>query len=68
MAMDSNMYVEVMRRCLKEKNLKVDVAKQVHDYINQSGMEQDRYVANNLMSVYIRCGELEMHVACLINL
>ncbi len=40
MAIDSYMYGEVLRRCLKEKNLKVDVAN-VHDYINQSGMEQD---------------------------
>jgi len=59
MAIDSFMYVEVLRRCLKEENLNVNVAKQVHDYINQSGVEQNTYVANNLVSVYIRCGELE---------
>ena len=59
MAINSYMCVEVLRWCLKEKKLKVNVAKQVHDYINQSGMEQNTHVANNLVSVYIKCGELE---------
>ena len=59
LAINSDMYVEVLRRCLKEKNVKVNLAKQVHGYINQSGMEQNTYVANNLVSVYIKCGDLE---------
>ena len=59
LAINSDMYVEVLRRCLKEKNLRANLAKQVHDYINQSRMEQNTYVANNLVSVYIKCGDLE---------
>ena len=59
LAINSDMYVEVLRRCLKEKNLGANLAKQVHDYINQSGMEQNIYVANNLVSLYIKCGDLE---------
>ena len=59
LAINSDMYVEVLRRCLKEKNLGANLAKQVHDYINQSGMEQNTYVANNLVSLYIKCGDLE---------
>ena len=59
LAINSDMYVEVLRRCLKEKNFQTNLAKQVHDYINQSGMEQNTYVANNLVSLYIKCGDLE---------
>ena len=59
LAINLDMYVEVLRRCLKEKNVKVNLAKQVHGYINQSGMEQNTYVANNLVSMYIKCGDLE---------
>ena len=59
LAINSDMYVEVLRQCLKEKNVKVNLAKQVHGYINQSGMEQNTYVANNLVSLYIKCGDLE---------
>ena len=59
LAINSDMYVEVLRRCLKEKNLGANLAKQVHDYINQSRMEQNIYVANNLVSLYIKCGDLE---------
>ena len=59
LAINSDMYVEVLRRCLKEKNLQANLVKQVHDYINQSGMEQNIYVANNLVSLYIKCGDLE---------
>ena len=59
LAINSDMYVEVLRRCLKEKNLGANLAKQVHDYINQSRMKQNIYVANNLVSLYIKCGDLE---------
>ena len=59
LAINSDMYVEVLRQCLKEKNLGANLAKQVHDYINQSRMEQNIYVANNLVSLYIKCGDLE---------
>ena len=59
LAINSDMYVEVLRQCLKEKNLGANLVKQVHDYINQSGMEQNIYVANNLVSLYIKCGDLE---------
>jgi pentatricopeptide repeat protein len=54
---DSYMYVEVLKRCLKQKDL--IAAKQVHDCIIKSGMEQNIYVANNLLSAYIRCGRLQ---------
>ena len=59
LAINSDMYVEVLRQCLKKKNLRANLAKQVHDYITQSEMEQDIYVANNLVSLYIKCGDLE---------
>ena len=59
LAINSDMYVEVLKRCLKEKNVRANLVKQVHDYINQSGMEQNTYVANNLVSLYIKCGDLE---------
>ncbi|KAG0598383.1 hypothetical protein M758_12G068300 [Ceratodon purpureus] len=53
---DSYMYVELLKRCLKQTDLKA--AKEVHDCIIKSQMEQNVYVANNLLSVYIRCGNL----------
>ena len=56
-AIDSYMYVEVLQRCFKERNLVS--AKQVHDCIMKSGMEQNTYVANNLLRVFIRCGRLQ---------
>ena len=54
---DSYMYVEVLQRCFKQKDLVS--AKQVHDCIMKSGMEQNTYVANNLLRVFIRCGRLQ---------
>ena len=51
------MYVEVLQRCFKQKDLVS--AKQVHDCIRKSAMEQNIYVANNLLRVYIRCGRLQ---------
>ena len=51
------MYSEVLQRCFKQKDLVS--AKQVHDCIRKSAMEQNIYVANNLMRVYIRCGRLQ---------
>lgn len=55
-AIDSYMYVHVLKLCLKEKDL--TSIKQVHDYITQRGMEQNIFVANNLLIVYIGCGRL----------
>ena len=54
---DSYTYVDVLKRCLKEKDLRV--AREVHYCIIKSRMEQDKYVANSLLSVYIRCGNLQ---------
>lgn len=55
---DSYTYVKVLKRCLKQKN-DLSAAKQLHDCIAKSGMEQDVYVANNLVRVYIRCWRFE---------
>ena len=54
---DSFMYVEVLKRCLKQKDLMA--AKQVHDCIIKSRMEQNAHVMNNLLHVYIECGRLQ---------
>ena len=54
---DSYTYVDVLKRCLKEKDLRV--AREVHNCIIKSRMEQDKYVASTLLSVYIRCGSLQ---------
>ena len=54
---DSYTYVDVLKRCLKEKDLRV--AREVHYCIMKSRMEQDKYVASSLLSVYIRCGSLQ---------
>ena len=54
---DSYTYVDVLKRCLKEKDLRV--AREVHYCIIKSRMEQVKYVANTLLSVYIRCGSLQ---------
>ena len=54
---DSYTYVDVLKRCLKEKDLRV--AREVHYCIMKSRMERDKYVANTLLSVYIRCGSLQ---------
>ena len=54
---DSYTYVDVLKRCLKEKDLRV--AREVHYCIIKSRMEQDKYVAGSLLSVYIRCGSLQ---------
>ena len=54
---DSYTYVDVLKRCLKEKDLRV--AREVHYCIIKSRMEQDKYVASTLLSVYIRCGSLQ---------
>ena len=57
MNVDSYTYVDVLKRCLKEKDLRV--AREVHYCIIKSRMEQDKYVASSLLSVYIRCGSLQ---------
>ena len=54
---DSYTYVDVLKRCLKEKDLRV--AREVHYCIIKSRMEQDKYVASSLLSLYIRCGSLQ---------
>ena len=54
---DSHTHVDVLKRCLKEKDLRV--AREVHYCIIKSRMEQDKYVASSLLSVYIRCGSLQ---------
>ena len=54
---DSYTYVDVLKWCLKEKDLRV--AREVHYCIIKSRMEQDKYVASSLLGVYIRCGSLQ---------
>ena len=54
---DSYTYVDVLKRCLKEKDLRV--AREVHYCIIKSRMDQDKYVASSLLNVYIRCGSLQ---------
>ena len=54
---DSYTYVDVLKRCVKEKDLRV--AREVHYCIIKSRMEQDKYVASSLLNVYIRCGSLQ---------
>jgi pentatricopeptide repeat protein len=56
-SLDSYMFVEVLKRCLKQKDLRA--TKEVHECIIESGMEQDVYVATNLLKVYIGCGRLQ---------
>ncbi|KAG0607081.1 hypothetical protein M758_8G001900 [Ceratodon purpureus] len=56
-AIDSYMYVEVLKRCLKHEDL--TAVKQVHGCVIESGMQQNIYVATNLLIVYIRYGRLE---------
>lgn len=49
-AIDSNMYVEVLKQCLKQKDLVV--AKQVHDCTIKSGMKQNVYSKQPIEHVY----------------
>ena len=55
--MDSYTFVEILKWCLKQKHLMA--AKQVHDRIIRSRMEQNILAVNNLLSVYIRCRRLQ---------
>ena len=57
MNVDSYTYVDVLKRCLKEKDHRV--AREVHYCIIKSRMEQDKYIASSLLNVYIRCGSLQ---------
>ena len=54
---NSHTYVDVLKRCLKEKDLRV--AREVHYCIVKSRMEQDKYIVSSLLNVYIRCGSLQ---------
>lgn len=56
-AIDLYTYVEVLKQYLKQKDLAT--SKEVHDSIIKSGMDQDIFVANNLLIVYNRCGRLQ---------
>jgi hypothetical protein len=53
-ARDLYMYVEVLKRWLKQEDF--IAVKEVHGCIIESGMQQNKYVANNLLTVYIRYG------------
>ena len=57
MTMDSYTFVEILKWCFKQIHLVA--AKQVHDCIIRSRMEQNILAANNLLSVYIRCRRLQ---------
>ncbi|KAG0565624.1 hypothetical protein M758_7G001800 [Ceratodon purpureus] len=54
---DTNIYLDILQRCFRQKDLVS--AKQVHNCIKNSGMEQNPYVANYLLKVYIRCARLQ---------
>ena len=56
-AIDSHSYVEILKRCLKAEDL--TAVKQVHQCTVESGMQQNTFLANNLLNGYIRCGRLE---------
>ncbi|CAM6093692.1 unnamed protein product [Calypogeia fissa] len=56
LTVDSYMYVDILRRCSKQKDLLT--AKQVHNFIIESEMEKNLFVATSLLNVYIKCGEL----------
>ncbi|CAM6129945.1 unnamed protein product [Calypogeia fissa] len=56
LTVDWYMYVDVLRRCSKQKDLVA--AKQAHDLITESGMDKNPRVATSLLNVYIKCGEL----------
>lgn len=53
---DSYTYVEILKWCFKQRHLVA--AKQVQHHI-KSRMQHNMWVANNLLSVYIRCGRLQ---------
>ncbi|CAM6091803.1 unnamed protein product [Calypogeia fissa] len=54
-SVDSYMYVDVLTRCSKQKDLLT--AKKVHHHIIESGMDKNPYVATALLKVYLKCGE-----------
>ncbi|CAM6129433.1 unnamed protein product [Calypogeia fissa] len=53
---DPHIYVDVLRSCWKHNDLLA--AKHVHEFIIESGMGNNLYVATALINVYIKCGEL----------
>ncbi|CAM6085796.1 unnamed protein product [Calypogeia fissa] len=55
-AVDSHMYVDFLRRCSQQRDL--SAAKEVHDFIIETEMDKNMYVATALLNVYIKCGEL----------
>ncbi|CAM6113445.1 unnamed protein product [Calypogeia fissa] len=55
LTVDSYMYVDVLKRCSKQKDLLA--AKQVHEFTIQSGMDKQLFVATSLLNVYLKCGE-----------
>jgi hypothetical protein len=55
-AIDSYMYVEVLKRCLKQEDL--TAVKQVLWCVLERGMQQNIYLATNVLIVYIRYGKL----------
>lgn len=53
---DPGSYIQVLKWCWKEKD--VTAVKQVHDIIVQNKMEQNVFLANNLLMTYIGCGRM----------
>ncbi|CAM6127951.1 unnamed protein product [Calypogeia fissa] len=53
---DPNKYIEVLKMCLKQRDL--IATKLVHDCIIESRMDKNPYVATTLLNVYIKCGRL----------
>lgn len=53
---DSHSVIQVLKQCSMQKDL--TTTRRVNDWIVQSGMDKDRYVANTLLNAYVRCGRL----------
>ncbi|CAM6129887.1 unnamed protein product [Calypogeia fissa] len=49
-------YVSVLRKCSEQRDL--SVAKEIHDFIIETGMDTNPHVGRALLNVYIKCGGL----------
>lgn len=53
---DSAIYVSLLRKCSEGKFLAY--GRRVHDHIARNGHEEDRFLGNNLITMYRQCGAL----------
>eukprot|EP01018_Ginkgo_biloba_P001960 Gb_38297 [translate_table: standard] len=54
---DYNTYVRLLHRCIRVKAL-VE-GKQIHFHMMKTGLKPDIFLRNNLVSMYVKCGNLE---------